>query len=217
MTTVSKSFDAAVRAASARYYRLTNSIHAVFLTAWAGAVVYSFLTAGPLVATVVFLILYLVDTVPLFDVQTEGVLAANERPEVVREDLASVVSPLSALSVAWADEVHEDSTADSGAAAVLEGTHLKLFAQEYRIHVTSTTDDTVRVQFGADDEVDAVTELLIRPAADGTRVDTTTDRDGERLLGFLYLMLHGRFERQVLEHFGYHSVEHSTSVDLRLG
>lgn len=175
---------------------------------------YSFSTEGFLVAGVVFLVLYLVDTVPLFDLRTEGALETEKSPVPVREKFEELLNPIAAFPVAWADEIHEESTDGGGATAVLKGTLLKLFRREYSLHVTRTNDDSVQIQFGEDE---AAVKLSIAPSDDGTRVTVTSSHERERLLGLLYLVLQSPFEQRVLKHFGSQSVENSTKIDFRFG
>jgi hypothetical protein len=99
---------------------------------------YSFSTEGFLVAGVMFLVLYFVDTVPLFDLRTKGALETEKSPVPVREEFEELLNPIVAFPVAWADEIHEKSTDGGGATAVLKGTLLKLFCREYLLHVTRT-------------------------------------------------------------------------------
>lgn len=217
MKEANEKLDEVIRTTATGYYRLTGGIHVVFLSIWAGVVWYSFSTAGFIVASVVFLSFHLVDTVPLFDLRGEGVLETDKPPEAVRGEFEAIVNPLTAVAVAWADEIREGSTNRGGTTAVLEGKLLKLFTREYRLRVDHGDGDSIRILFEKGDDIDATIELSILAQDDATRVAMRSRHGEERILGLLHLFLQNRFEKRVMEHFGYRVVEGSTSVDFRFG
>lgn len=151
MNGVSGRLDRDVKTVVTRYYQLTGGVRLAFLSLWGVVVWCSFSTEGFLVAGDVFLVLYLVDTVPLFDLRTEGALETEKSSVPVREEFEELLNPIAAFPVAWVDEIHEESTDGGGATAVLKGTLLKLFRREYSLHVTRTNDDSVQIQCGEDE------------------------------------------------------------------
>lgn len=209
--------DGPVEAVVSRYYRLAEGVYLAGFGFCIGAGAYGFRSEDPatsVAAGLGLLLVAIVGFVPLFDLRTEGVLETSKSPETVRAEFEDAVNPMTAFAFGWADEVRESEADDGSADVVLEGTFLRLFAHEYRLRVSPDGENAIRIRFG-DDALDGTVELSIRPSEAGTRVETTSYDERERVTGLLFSMLNARYERRVLEHFGYRNVERSTSVGLR--
>ena len=236
--------DVDVAATVRTFYRIVPVFYLALLGCWAAA--YYWVVGVNLIVAVVVLGATLFLWVVLgVDVRNEATVETDRPVEAVRSEFARLENPVTAFAVNWADEVTETagdaSTAPSGGdeqttdeqtgeersvdeptlgeerCAVLGGTFFGVFRHSYRLRVRRTGEDAFEIRFGDDGRADGRVVVALEPTETGTRVGIRSRSTRVRVTKLLLSLVQRRYERRVLETYGYRPVESSVNLDLRLG
>lgn len=206
-----------VRRLVAWHHRLGVFVQLSYYAVWVAAAWYAFWTVGAGVGLAVFGGVYLVGSLPAFEVEAESVLVTDDPPDVVREAFRRVDSPVTAVVVGWADELHEPPAEDADdVVAVARQSFLGAFTRKFSLAVRELDDGTLRLEYRQDGQVASWIDVRVEPDGDGTRVVTTAYNDRQRPRHVLNGLVRSPLERRFMERMGYRVTENSLDVQFSL-
>lgn len=198
-----------------RAYRGYQFLSFAFFVLLSAVLVVLTLTFGFVTGLALTLGVYLLFHVPVFAVRGEEVMAIDEPPKTIQEELASVRNPLTSLWIARADRIHEPQGRDDDRISFSTAGLLGRFRKQYVIDVEEDSDDEIHLEIRREDSTIVTTRITIEGNDDGTSITIASDRTAVDAFSLVLMTVLESTVRRHLATYGYDPVESDVSVRMR--